>query len=83
MAVHQLSQEVKRVSRRYAETFGIERDAPWFALKLQEEMGELIQAYLMLIGKARAKGMAPEEPRAAFHKKVADVFCHILLSACH
>jgi len=25
--------------------------------------------------------MTPEEPRAGFHKEVADVFCHILLLA--
>ena len=81
MDVHQLSQEVERVSRRYAETFSIERDATWFALKLQEEVGELTQAYLMLIGQARAKGLTREELRAGFHKEVADVFCHILLLA--
>jgi len=59
MDVHQLSQEVERVSPRYAETFGIERDATWFALKLQEEVAELIQAYLMLIEESAHKRNDP------------------------
>jgi NTP pyrophosphatase (non-canonical NTP hydrolase) len=81
MDVKQLSEEVEHVSQIYAETFHIERDATWFVLKLQEEVGELIQSYLMLIGKARAKEKTSEEIQAEFHKEVADVFCQTLLLA--
>ncbi|MDQ2904104.1 MAG: pyrophosphatase [Chloroflexota bacterium] len=81
MEIHQLSEEVERVSQVYAEKFHIERDATWFILKLQEEVGELIQAYLMLSGKARTKGKSSEEIQAAFHKEVADVLCQTLLLA--
>jgi len=81
MDVKQLSKEVEQVSQIYAETFVIERDATWFVLKLQEEVGELIQCYLMLSGKARAKGKSSEEMQSDFNKEVADVFCQTLLLA--
>jgi NTP pyrophosphatase (non-canonical NTP hydrolase) len=81
MSLEHLSEEVEQVSQIYAEKFGIERDATWFLLKLQEEVGELTQSYLMLTGNARAKGKSPEEIQAEFRKEVADVFCHTLLLA--
>ncbi|MBO0780169.1 MAG: pyrophosphatase [Ktedonobacteraceae bacterium] len=81
MDVNWLSEEVERISQVYAEKFEIERDDAWFVLKLQEEVGEMIQCYLMLAGKARTKGMSAEEIQAAFRKEVADVFCHTLLLA--
>ena len=81
MDLEQLSKDVEHVSQIYAEKFNIERDATWFVLKLQEEVGELIQSYLMLAGKARTKGKSPEEIQSALHKEVADVFCQTLLLA--
>ncbi len=81
MDVKQLSEEVEQVSQIYAEKFNIERDATWLILKLQEEVGELIQSYLMLVGKARTKGKSSEEIRSEFNKEVADVFCQTLLLA--
>ncbi len=81
MDIKQLSEEVEHISQIYAEKYAIERDATWFILKLQEEVGELIQSYLMLSGKARAKGKSAEEIQAEFHKEVADVFCQTLLLA--
>ena len=81
MNVKQLSEAVEQVSQIYAEKFSIERDTTWYVLKLQEEVGELIQSYLMLTGKARTKGKSFEEIQAEFHKEVADVFCQTLLLA--
>lgn len=81
MDVKQLTEEVEKVSQIYAEKFDIKRDDIWFILKLQEEVGELIQSYLMLSGKARTKGKTSEEIQAEFHEEVADVFCQILLLA--
>lgn len=81
MDVEQLTEEVEQVSQRYAKKFTIERDATWFVLKLQEEVGELIQSYLMLTGQARTRGRSAEEIQAEFHKEVADVFCQVLLLA--
>ncbi len=81
MDLKRLSEEVEQVSQIYAEKFNIERDATWFILKLQEEVGELVQSYLMLVGRARTKGKSPEEIHAEFNKEVADVFCQTLLLA--
>jgi NTP pyrophosphatase (non-canonical NTP hydrolase) len=79
--VKHLAEDVELVSQAYAEQFDIARDATWFVLKLQEEVGKLIQAYLMLSGKARTKGKTPADLRSAFNTEVADVFCHTLLLA--
>jgi NTP pyrophosphatase (non-canonical NTP hydrolase) len=81
MDIKTLSQEIERISSSYASNFGIERDSSWFVLKLQEELGELIQSYLMLSGKARTKGKTSDEIRKDFEAEVADVFCHVLLLA--
>jgi NTP pyrophosphatase (non-canonical NTP hydrolase) len=81
MEIAHVAEEVEQVSQSYAEKFKIERDATWFILKLQEEVGELIQAYLMLLGKARTKGKSHAELQADFNKEVADVFCQTLLLA--
>ena len=56
MNVARLTNEVEAVSQIYASLYGIERDATWFMLKLQEEVGELTQVFLMLTGRARDKG---------------------------
>lgn len=79
--INQLSEELEQISQAYAEEFHIERDATWFVLKLQEEVGELIQSYLMLSGQARTKGKSPEAIQSEFNSEVADVFCHTLLLA--
>lgn len=81
MDIEVLSEQVERVSAGYASAFGIERDETWFLLKLQEEIGELTQAYLMRTGQARAKGHTPAELSAGFAAELADVLCHVLLLA--
>lgn len=81
MNIKLLSEEVEKVSKKYTGKFNIERDNDWFVLKLQEELGELIQSYLMLTGKARTKGKTEKELKNDFAKEVADVFCHVLLLA--
>ena len=83
MDIKTLTDEVEKVSLKYTKTFSIERDASWFVLKLQEELGELIQSYLMMTGKARTKGKSEEEIRSDFEKELADVFSHVLLLAKH
>ncbi len=83
MDIKTLTEEVETVSLKYTNTFSIERDANWFVLKLQEELGELIQSYLMMTGKARTKGKSDTEIREDFEKELADVFSHVLLLAKH
>ncbi len=81
MDVKQLMERVEYMSQIYAEKLCIERDANWFILKLQEEVGELTQAYLMMNGKARTKGKSAEEIQAGFRREIADVLCQTLLLA--
>lgn len=81
MDIASLTEEVEKVSQIYTKKFNINRDNNWLVLKLQEELGELIQSYLMLEGQARAKGKTKEELQADFAKEIADVFCHVLLLA--
>lgn len=83
MDIQQLSEEVENISTIYSKKFNIERDSDWFVFKLQEEIGELTQAYLMLRGRARMKGKNIEEIRKDFEGEVGDVLCHILLLAKH
>jgi NTP pyrophosphatase (non-canonical NTP hydrolase) len=83
MDIDKLSEEVEEVSKIYSKKFNIERDADWFVFKLQEEIGELTQAYLMLRGRARLKGKNVEEIRKDFEGEVGDVLCHTLLLAKH
>ena len=77
----ELAERLEKLSIRYGEHLGFERDPDWFLLKLQEEIGELTQAYLQHTGRARAKGLTPEEIRAGFHQEFADVICQLLLLA--
>lgn len=81
MNIKQLTNEVEKVSQNYIAKFDIERDKSWFVLKLQEELGELIQSYLMMNGKGRKKGKSEKELREDFNREMADVFCHVLLLA--
>lgn len=81
MDIAELSERLEKLSVRYGEELGFERDPDWLLLKLQEEMGELTQAYLQHTGRARAKGQTADQLRAAFHQEFADVFCQLLLLA--
>jgi NTP pyrophosphatase (non-canonical NTP hydrolase) len=81
MDVKKLTKKVEEVSQKYTNKFKINRDKDWFILKLQEELGELTQAYLMMSNRGRTRDKTEEELRADFAKEVADVFCQILLLA--
>ncbi|MEO3796508.1 pyrophosphatase [Nonomuraea sp. B10E15] len=83
MNLRRLSDEVESVSQRYADKLGIERDDVWFLLKLQEEVGELTQAFLMRSGRARTKGRTEDELDAGYRAELADVLCHVVLLARH
>lgn len=79
--ITELSGRLEKLSVRYGEIVGFERDPDWFLLKLQEEMGELTQAYLQHSGRARTKGLAAEQIRDNFHQEFADVICQLILLA--
>jgi NTP pyrophosphatase (non-canonical NTP hydrolase) len=77
------SDEVEEISQQYAARFGVERTSPWFLLKLQEEVGELTQAYLQTTGQGRDKGRSASELRDDLQAEVADVLAMLLLFARH
>ena len=83
MNISKVLRAITKVSNNYARKFGIRRDNNWYILKLQEELGELIQSYLMMTGKARQKDKSKLQITEDFHKEMADVFCHVLLLAKH
>lgn len=83
MDLSTLTDELDTIASNYAKQFGITRDSNWFILKLQEEMGELIQSYLMKTGQARQKGKTKQEIDDDFRKEVADVFGMVLIFAKH
>lgn len=81
MEIKDLIRKIEAVSQEYSKQYKIKRSPSWFILKLQEEMGELTQSYLMMKGKARSKNKTKKEIRTEFEKELADVFCHVLLLA--
>ncbi|MGQ4598357.1 MazG nucleotide pyrophosphohydrolase domain-containing protein [Nocardia sp. R6R-6] len=83
MYLRELTGRVEAVSAAYADKFDITRDATWFLLKLQEEIGELTQAFLMRTGQARDKGRTREQVEGDFRDELADVLCQTLLLAHH
>ena len=76
-----LTEELEKVSTKYADKFNIHRDSDWFVFKLQEELGELTQSYLMLTSRANNKGKTQDELTKNFHQEIADVLSHVLLLA--
>lgn len=65
----------------YAARNGIDRTDEWLVLKLNEEVGELTQAFLARSGQSRDRGLSGEEVEVAFRAEVADVFAQVLLIA--
>ncbi|MGO4352244.1 pyrophosphatase [Rhizobium sp. RAF36] len=79
----ELAEKFEAASKAYAEANGVERDRDWFLLKLQEEMGELTQAWNRLTGRGRAKGRTSAEMKQDLADETADLLGHILLFARH
>ncbi|QWW68610.1 MazG nucleotide pyrophosphohydrolase domain-containing protein [Rhizobium sp. WYJ-E13] len=79
--LQRLADQFETSSSTYASANGIERDADWFLLKLQEEMGELTQAWNRLTGRGRAKGRSREEMERDLADETADILGHLLLFA--
>lgn len=79
----ELTEDFERVSQVYARHVNIDRDADWFILKLQEEVGELVHAYLRLTGRSRDNGETAEAIRKRFEDEAADVLGQLLTLARH
>jgi NTP pyrophosphatase (non-canonical NTP hydrolase) len=83
MELTDLVQSIEKVSQKYAADYAITRDSNWYFLKLQEELGELVQAHLMMSGQARRKQKTDAELQKSVHAEITDVLCHTLLLANH
>lgn len=80
-AIERLTRAVTQVSDTYAQRCDIERSADWHALKLSEETGELVAAYLKLTGRGRREGIAPAQLQQDLEDEAADVLAMLLLFA--
>lgn len=72
MRINETAARVDTINRRYAEIYGFERSSDWLMLKLQEELGELADAYLGLTGRQRDKGGRSGDARERFALELAD-----------
>ena len=79
MSFKTLTDPVQEVCDLYAERNGIRRDDDWFLLKIQEELGELVQAHLKLTARGRTKGASLAELEQARTDEAADLLCQVLL----
>lgn len=82
-ALSELAEKLALVSDIYAARFEIARDADWYVLKLQEELGELTAEHLKATGRGRLKGADAAEVRTALEDETADVLAMLLLFARH
>jgi NTP pyrophosphatase (non-canonical NTP hydrolase) len=73
-----LADELEIISRVYERRFDVERTDDWLVLKLSEEMGELVQAYLARSGRSRDRAGDADQ---AFRAELADVLAQLLLVA--
>jgi len=81
VALGALALQFELASQSYAEANGVRRDADWFALKLQEELGELTQVWMKLTGRGRLRGKTEAELTEALADETADLLGHVLLFA--
>ena len=81
MEIQDLQRDVESVSEHYAERHGIHRTDDWLVLKLNEEVGELTQAFLARSGRSRDKGRTQDELHEDFGAELSDVFAQVLLLA--
>lgn len=79
----ELTETIARVSDLYASRCNIRRDDDWYALKLQEEAGELTAEYLRGTGRGRLGQGPAEGQRLALEDEAADLFAQLLLFCRH
>lgn len=81
MELGPLARRIDAISARYAEIYGFERDGDWLMLKLQEEVGELAQAWLAKSGRQRDRGLTPQAIDDRFALELADALGMLLALA--
>lgn len=76
-----LAQKFDTASKIYCDVNNITRNDDWVLMKLQEEVGELFQAWLMHTDRARDKGHTKEELTELVASETADVIGMIFIFA--
>lgn len=79
--LQRLADQFESASVGYVEANGLERDADWFVLKMQEELGELTQVWNKLTGRGRRRDRSEAELREDLADEAADLLGHVLLFA--
>lgn len=80
--VRELTKKVQEVMDQYKREYpDVKADRDYYAFKISEELGECMQAYLMLTDRGRQKGKTKEEIRSMFSQEIADVLGYLLLFA--
>ena len=74
-------EKLETIRKNYLKKFVITDIEHFTILKLQEEVGELTQAYLTMAKMARPRGKTDTELKEAFGEEIADVLCMTLLLA--
>lgn len=81
MTLQELTHAIEQVSRRYAETNGIQRTEDWAVMKLTEEVGELVRAHLKRTDRARVAEGEVGTLQVEFEHELADVLGQVLVLA--
>ncbi|MGO3757302.1 MAG: hypothetical protein ACTJGQ_00365 [Agrococcus casei] len=83
MHINETAAQIDEINRRYAEIYGFERTSDWLMLKVQEELGEVADAYLGMTGRQRDKGRGDEaDARERFALELADA-AGLLMALAH
>lgn len=76
-----LAARFEQASQKYAADNGISRTEEWFTLKMQEELGELTQAWMKWAGHGRRKGKSEADLHHEMSNEAADLLGQVLLFA--
>jgi NTP pyrophosphatase (non-canonical NTP hydrolase) len=79
--LERLQKSFDTASETYCAANGLTRDKDWFILKLQEEVGELSQAWNKVSGRGRPRGKSADDLRRDLEDEAADVLGHVFLLA--
>jgi NTP pyrophosphatase (non-canonical NTP hydrolase) len=80
MDVTKLATKLEQISIQYTDRYNIQRTPEWILLKLTEEVGELMQAYLKVTKQTR-HAHEEEFSRQALEDEMADVLGMTLIVA--
>lgn len=79
--LQRLADQFEAAAFRYVETNDLKLDADWLVLKMQEELGELTQAWNRLTGRSRRRERTERELHDDLAGEAADLLRLVLLFA--